>query len=35
LERAGYHNVVDVAGGFDAWTAAGLPVESAEAVGAK
>jgi len=35
LERAGYHNVVDVAGGFDAWTAAGLPVESAEAVGVK
>jgi rhodanese-related sulfurtransferase len=25
LERAGYHNVVDVAGGFDAWVAAGLP----------
>ena len=25
LERAGYHNVVDVAGGFDAWAGAGLP----------
>jgi len=24
LERAGYHNVVDLAGGFDAWQAAGL-----------
>jgi rhodanese-related sulfurtransferase len=31
LERAGYHNVVDVAGGFDAWAAAGLP-SSTEAV---
>ena len=34
LRRAGYQNVVDVAGGFDAWKKAGLPVESAEAVGA-
>ena len=25
LERAGHRNVVDVAGGFDAWHAAGLP----------
>ena len=25
LERAGYRNVVNVAGGFDAWHAAGLP----------
>jgi hydroxyacylglutathione hydrolase len=25
LERAGYRNVVDVAGGFDAWVGAGLP----------
>jgi hydroxyacylglutathione hydrolase len=25
LERAGYHNVVDVQGGFDAWQAANLP----------
>ncbi|HVM93714.1 MAG TPA: rhodanese-like domain-containing protein [Terriglobales bacterium] len=32
LQKAGYHNVVDVAGGFDAWTGAGLPVETAEAV---
>ena len=28
LMRAGYHNVVDVAGGFDAWVGASLPVES-------
>ena len=36
LERAGYHNVVDVTGGFDAWVGAGLPssAEVAE-VGAK
>lgn len=25
LERAGYRNVINVAGGFDAWQAAGLP----------
>ena len=31
LQRAGYHNVVDLAGGFDAWSAAGLP-SSTEAV---
>jgi len=24
LKRAGYHNVVDIAGGFDAWQAANL-----------
>ena len=36
LQRAGYHNVMNVAGGFDAWDAAGLPssTEAAE-VGAK
>ncbi len=28
LERAGYHNVADLAGGFDAWVEANLPVES-------
>ena len=28
LQRAGYHNVVDVAGGFDAWVAGNLPTES-------
>ncbi len=35
LRRAGYHNVVDVAGGFDAWVEAQLPVEVSEEVGAK
>jgi rhodanese-related sulfurtransferase len=25
LQRAGYHNVVDVTGGFDAWVGVGLP----------
>ena len=35
LQHAGYHNVVDVAGGFDAWASAGLPVETSEEVGAK
>jgi hydroxyacylglutathione hydrolase len=35
LERAGYHNVVDMASGFDAWVEAKLPVETSEAVGAK
>ena len=33
LQRAGYHNVVDIAGGFDAWVAAGLAVESGIEVG--
>src|SRR5271169_2298312 len=28
LQRAGYHNVVDVQGGFDAWQAASLPTAS-------
>ena len=32
LQRAGYHNVVDLAGGFDAWQAAGLPSESSAEV---
>ncbi len=31
LERAGYHNVVDVAGGFDAWVGANLPRSTAVA----
>jgi hydroxyacylglutathione hydrolase len=35
LERAGYHNVVDLAGGFDAWVGEKLSVETSEAVGAK
>lgn len=33
LQRAGYHNVVDIAGGFDAWKKAELPVECAVEVG--
>ena len=28
LQRAGYHNVVDLAGGFDAWQAESLPTAS-------
>ncbi len=32
LERAGYRNLVNVTGGFDAWQAAGLPVASLQAV---
>ena len=36
LMRAGYHNVVDLAGGFDAWVAAGQPSSTAAVeVGAK
>ncbi len=36
LERAGYRNVVDLAGGFDAWVGAGLPSSTvAVEVGAK
>lgn len=35
LRRAGYHNVVDIAGGFGAWAGAGLPVEASEEVGVK
>jgi rhodanese-related sulfurtransferase len=27
LQRAGYHNVVDVAGGLDAWVGVNLPSE--------
>ncbi len=30
LERAGHRNVVNVAGGFDAWQAAGLPVATSQ-----
>ena len=32
LQRAGYHNVVDVAGGLDAWVEASLPSESQNSV---
>jgi len=32
LRRAGVENVINVAGGFDAWRKEGLPVETAEAV---
>jgi hydroxyacylglutathione hydrolase len=35
LKRAGYHNVIDLAGGFDAWQAANLPVGTSEEVGAR
>jgi hydroxyacylglutathione hydrolase len=31
LQRAGLENVVNVAGGFDAWRRAGLPVKVAVA----
>jgi rhodanese-related sulfurtransferase len=27
LQRAGFRNVINVVGGFDAWLLAGLPVE--------
>jgi len=33
LQRAGFKNVINVAGGFDAWQQAQLPVVSAKAVG--
>lgn len=33
LQRAGFENVTNVIGGFDAWHGAGLPVEAPEAVG--
>jgi len=32
LERAGFKNVANVVGGFDAWMAAGLPVSTEQAV---
>ena len=36
LQRAGHENIVNVVGGFDAWTEAGLPVEAGtEAAAAK
>ncbi len=35
LQRAGYHNVVDITGGYDAWKTAGLPTESAAEVGVR
>jgi len=33
LQRAGFRNVINVTGGFDAWEQAKLPVASAKAVG--
>jgi hydroxyacylglutathione hydrolase len=33
LQRAGFRNVINVVGGFDAWQQAGLPVVSTKAVG--
>ena len=35
LRRAGFKNVINVAGGFDAWKKAGLPVTHEEAVFAR
>lgn len=35
LRRAGFENVINVTGGFDAWQQASLPVESDELAGAK
>ena len=35
LQRAGFENVTNVIGGFDAWEKAGLPVEAPEAATAK
>ncbi len=34
LQRAGYNNIINVIGGFDAWEKAQLPVEAAVAAGA-
>lgn len=34
LQRAGYNNVMNVIGGFDAWLEARLPLESGAAVSA-
>ena len=34
LQRAGFKNVINVVGGFDAWQEAKLPVVSAKPVGA-
>jgi hydroxyacylglutathione hydrolase len=34
LQRAGYHNVVDVAGGFDAWQQANLPTSTEQPLSA-
>lgn len=32
MQSMGYHNVVSLAGGFDAWSAAGLPIAQPRAV---
>jgi rhodanese-related sulfurtransferase len=34
LQRAGFRNVINVAGGFDAWQQANLPSISAKPIGA-
>jgi hydroxyacylglutathione hydrolase len=34
LQRAGYRNIINVTGGFDAWQQAGLPIASGATVGA-
>jgi hydroxyacylglutathione hydrolase len=33
LQRAGFHNVINVIGGFDAWQQANLPSTSAKPLG--
>ena len=34
LQRAGFEQVINVTGGFDAWQAANLPIVAAKPVGA-
>jgi len=35
LQRAGFHNVMNLTGGFDAWQQANLPIVTAVTVSAK
>jgi len=35
LQRAGFHNVMNMTGGFDAWQQANLPIVTAVTVSAK